>query len=118
MNRYPKVYTFTVAVILFADLTMTSISRKESIAKNMSNPHEQAHSSLLQVLEAPERSNELTDREDIYGWLIGGWEATVFDYAADGTAQESSGGGDFGWGFGGSAIQEVWHLPPPSPTGG
>jgi len=117
MNRYPKVYTFTGAVILFAALTMTSISRKESIAKNMSNPHEQAHSSLLQVLEAPERSNELTDREDIYGWLIGGWEATVFDYAADGTAQESSGEWHFGWVLEGRAIQDVWIAPPRSQRG-
>ena len=76
MNRYTKANTFTGAVLLFAALTMTSISRKESVAKNMSNPHEQSHSSLLQALVAPGRSKEITDREDIYGWLIGDWEAT------------------------------------------
>ena len=114
MNRYAKVHTFTGAVLLFAALTMTSISRKESVAKNMSNQQEQSYSSLLQALGSPERSNELTEREDIYGWLIGGWEATVYDYAADGTARESSGEWHFGRVLEGRAIQDVWIAPPRS----
>ena len=114
MNRYAKAYTLTGAVLLFAALTMTSISRKESVAKNMSNPHEQSHSSLLQALVAPGRSKEITDREDIYGWLIGDWEATVYDYAEDGTASESSGEWSFGWVLEGRAIQDVWIAPPRS----
>jgi len=118
MNRYAKVNTFTRAVLLFAVLTMTSISRKESVAKNMSNPYEQSHSSLLQALEAPGRSNEITDREDIYGWLIGGWEATVYDYGEDGTASESSGEWHFGWVLEGRAIQDVWIAPPRSQRSG
>jgi hypothetical protein len=112
MNRYVKAYTFIGAVFLLAALTMTSISRKESVAKNMSNPQEQSHSSLLQALGSPGRSNELTDHEDIYGWLVGGWEATVYDYAADGTASESSGEWHFGWVLEGRAIQDVWIAPP------
>src|SRR5262249_29641096 len=92
--------------------------RKESIAKNMSNPHEQAHSSLLQVLEAPERSNELTDREDIYGWLIGGWEGTGFDYAAGGTGQRRRGGGEFGLGVGRGDLQDgCWRDAPSRMSG-
>ena len=118
MNRYAKSHTFTGAVLLFAALTMASISRKESVAKNMSNPQEQSHSSFLQALVAPERSNELTDQEDIYGWLIGGWEATVYDYAADGTASESSGEWHFGRVLEGRAIQDVWIAPPRSQRSG
>src|SRR5215510_7573724 len=114
MNRYAKACTFTGAVLLIAALTMASISRKESVAKNMSNPQEQSHSSFLQALVAPERSNELTDQEDIYGWLIGGWEATAYDYAADGTAHESSGEWHFGRVLEGRAIQDVWISPPRS----
>jgi len=117
MNRYTKTNTFTGAVLLFAALTMTSISRKESVAKNMSNPHEQSHSSLLQTLLAPGRSNEITDREDIYGWLIGDWEAAVYDYAEDGTASESSGEWSFGWVLEGRAVQDVWIAPPRSQRG-
>jgi len=109
-----KAYTFIGAVLLFAALTLTSIPRKESGAKNMSNPQEQSYSSLLSVLGSPGRSNELTDREDIYGWLVGGWEATVYDYAADGTARESSGEWHFGWVLEGRAIQDVWIAPPRS----
>src|SRR5262249_61305856 len=88
MNRYAKTYIFTGAVLLFAALTLTSISRKESVAKNMVNPQEQSYSSLLQVLGSPARSNELTDQEDIYGWLIGGGGATVYYYSADGNRTE------------------------------
>jgi hypothetical protein len=114
MNRYTKAYIFIGAVLLFATLTMTSISRKGSVAKNMSNPQEQSYSSLLQVLGSSARSNELTDQEDIYGWLIGGWEATVYDYAEDGTTHESSGEWHFGRVLEGRAIQDVWIAPPRS----
>ena len=114
MNRYVKACAFIGAVLLFAAITLTSISRKESGAKNMSNPQDQSYSSLLSVLGSPARSNELTDREDIYGWLVGGWEATVYDYAADGTARESSGEWHFGWVLEGRAIQDVWIAPPRS----
>jgi hypothetical protein len=114
MNRYTKAYIFIGAVLLFAALTMTSISRKGSVAKNMSNPQEQSYNSFLQVLGSPARSNELTDQEDIYGWLIGGWEATVYDYAEDGTAHESSGEWHFGRVLEGRAIQDVWISPPRS----
>jgi hypothetical protein len=114
MNRYAKVHLFIGAVLLFAAMTMISISRKESVAKNMFNPQEQSHNSLLQVLGSPSRSGELTDQEDIYGWLIGGWEASVYDYAEDGTAHVSSGEWHFGRVLEGRAIQDVWIAPPRS----
>jgi hypothetical protein len=114
MNRYVKAYIFIGAGLLFAALTMTSISRKEPVAKNMSNPQKQSHNSLLQALGSAARSNELTDEEDIYGWLIGGWEATVYDYPADGAAHESSGEWHFGRVLEGRAIQDVWIAPPRS----
>ena len=114
MNSYTKAYIFIGAVLLFVALTMTSISRKGSVAKNMSNPQEQPYSSFLQALGSPARSNELTDQEDIYGWLIGGWEATAYDYSEDGTAHESSGEWHFGRVLEGRAIQDVWIAPPRS----
>jgi hypothetical protein len=114
MNRYAKAYFFTGTVLLFAAITMTSISRKEVGAKSMSNMQEQFYNSFLQVLGSPARSSELTDQEDIYGWLLGGWEAAVYDYAADGTAHVSSGEWHFGWVLEGRAIQDVWIAPPRS----
>src|SRR5262249_58748501 len=93
MNRYAKTYIFTGAVLLFAALTLTSISRKESVAKNMVNPQEQSYNSLLQVLGSPARSNELTDQEDIYGWLIGGGVGAVFAFPTRGSRVDGTGGG-------------------------
>jgi len=118
MNHFAKACAVIGVTLSFAALTITSIPRKESVAKNMSDPQEQLHSSLLRVLVAPERSNELTDQEDIYGWLIGGWEAAVYDYAADGTVRESSGEWHFGWVLEGRAIQDVWIAPPRSQRSG
>src|SRR5262245_7030952 len=97
---------------------MTSISGKESIAKIMSSPHEQPLNSLLRALGSPARSNELTEQEDIYGGLMGGGEASVYDYAADGTAHISSGEWHFGWVLEGRAIQDVWIAPPRSQRNG
>jgi hypothetical protein len=114
MNRQAKVYILIGAVLLFAAPTITSISRKEPVAKNMSNPHEQSQNSLLQALGSAARSNELSDEEDIYGWLIGRWEAAVYDYSADGTAHQSSGEWHFGRVLEGRAIQDVWIAPPRS----
>jgi len=114
MTRYAKTYISIGAVLLFAALTMASISRKEPGAKNMSNSQEKSFNSLLQVLGSEARSNEITDQEDIYGWLIGGWEAVVYDYSADGTAHESSGEWHFGRVLEGRAIQDVWIAPPRS----
>jgi hypothetical protein len=112
MDRYAKTYISIGAVLLFAALTMASISRKGAGAKNMSNPQEKSFNSLLKVLGSEARSNELTDQEDIYGWLIGGWEADVYDYSADGTAHESKGEWHFGRVLEGRAIQDVWIAPP------
>src|SRR5262245_46625206 len=114
MNRYAKAYIFIGAVLSFAALSLASISGKEPGAKNMSNPQKQSSDSLLQVLGSVARSNELTDQEDIYGWLIGGWEAAVYDYSADGTAHKSSGEWHFGWVLEGRAVQDVWIAPPRS----
>jgi hypothetical protein len=114
MNRYAKAYIFISAVLSFAALSLASISGKEPGAKNMSNPQKQSFNSLLQVLGSAARSNELTDQEDIYGWLIGSWEADVYDYSADGTSHESSGEWHFGRVLEGRAIQDVWIAPPRS----
>jgi hypothetical protein len=118
MNRHVKAQSVIGAVLLLATIIMTSILRKELVTKNMSNPQEQSHDSLLRVLEATGRSNELTDGEDIYGWLVGSWEATVYDYAADGAARESSGEWHFGWVLEGRAIQDVFIVPSRSQRSG
>jgi hypothetical protein len=114
MNRYAKAYISIGAVLLVVAPAMTRIAGKGLGAKNMSNLQEQSYSSLLQVLGSSARSNEITDQEDIYGWLIGGWEADVYDYSSDGTAHKSSGEWHFGRVLEGRAIQDVWIAPPRS----
>ena len=118
MNQYAKIFNFIGTVLLCSTLTMTSISRKESVAKNMFSSQEQQQSSLLSVLGSPAKSKEIPDREDIYGWLVGDWEATVYDYNADGTTNESAGEWHFGWVLEGRAIQDVWISPPRSQRNG
>ncbi|MEW6737532.1 MAG: hypothetical protein AB1489_39990, partial [Acidobacteriota bacterium] len=78
----------------------------------MSDSQEQFHSTFLDVLTSPARSKQFTDQEDIYGWLIGSWEATVYDYPVDGTVHENKGEWHFVWVLEGRAVQDVWISPP------
>jgi hypothetical protein len=77
-----------------------------------------SHSTFSDVLESCVRSNELTEREDIYGWLVGSWEATVNDCAADGTARECAGEWHFSRVLEGRAIQDVFIVPARSQRNG
>jgi hypothetical protein len=46
----------------------------------------------------------------VYGWLIGDWEADVYDYD-NGTKVRSKGEWHFSWVLDGRAIQDVWIVP-------
>jgi hypothetical protein len=56
---------------------------------------------------APDRAEKL----DLYGRLIGDWQAEITAYAADGTAHSGQGEIHFGWILEGRAIQDVWMIP-------
>jgi len=64
------------------------------------------------VLAAARRSDEIPEPDDIYGWLIGTWDADVFDRMPDGTWREDRGEWHFGRVLEGRAIQDVWISPP------
>jgi hypothetical protein len=48
---------------------------------------------------------------EAYNWLIGDWEADVYDYGPGGAKQVSKGEWHFSWVLEGRAIQDVWVVP-------
>jgi hypothetical protein len=67
---------------------------------------------FLDALHATERAKEISERDDIYGWLIGSWDLDAVIYLDDGTAQKSKGECRFGRVLEGRAIQDIWVTPP------
>lgn len=65
-------------------------------------------SALLSDGPAP----ELGDRAQDFDWLVGGWSATVKDFADDGGVRVSRGEWWFSWVLEGRAMQDVWISPP------
>ena len=47
----------------------------------------------------------------LFDWLIGDWEADVYDYRAGGSKCVSKGEWHFGWVLEGRAVQDVWIVP-------
>src|SRR5579871_1895094 len=47
----------------------------------------------------------------LYGRLVGSWEAEITAHGADGSGHEASGEIHFGWVLQGRAIQDVWMIP-------
>lgn len=66
---------------------------------------------FLSALSAAERSPEIPEFADAYGWLIGSWELEVFDPREDGTIRRGNGEVHFGWVLEGRAVQDVWIMP-------
>jgi hypothetical protein len=56
---------------------------------------------------APDRAETL----GLYGRFIGGWEAEITAFSADGKAHPGQGEIHFGWILEGRAIQDVWMIP-------
>ncbi len=63
------------------------------------------------VLAALGRSPEISEAEDVYGWLIGSWELDVFYYMIDVSARHIKGEVHFAWALEGRAVQDVWIMP-------
>ena len=67
---------------------------------------------LLAVLSAPDRSAEIDESADAYGWLVGSWELEVLRYrAVDISSRNIKGEVHFAWVLEGRAIQDVWIMP-------
>lgn len=70
-----------------------------------------AREGFREVLAAPERSPEIPESKDAYGWLIGSWELEVLHYMVDVRAHNIRGEVHFGWVLEGRAVQDVWIMP-------
>jgi hypothetical protein len=64
------------------------------------------------VLTATDRSPEIPQAADAYGWLVGSWELDVLHYwAQDVSARGMKGEAHFAWVLEGRAVQDVWIMP-------
>jgi len=61
------------------------------------------------ALKAENRSPEIPESEDAYGWLVGSWQLDCRRYA--GEPVHIRGEAHFGWALEGRAIQDVWIMP-------
>ena len=67
---------------------------------------------FLALLQASDRSGEIPEPHDVYGWLVGSWELDVLHYrAVDVSSRGIKGEAHFGWVLEGRAIQDVWIMP-------
>jgi hypothetical protein len=66
------------------------------------------------VLAASDRSAEIPESADLYGWLVGSWEMDVRYYIEDVAARRIKAEAHFGWVLEGRAVQDVWIMPRPA----
>lgn len=70
---------------------------------------------FINLLVSSGRSAEIPESEDVYGWLVGGWELEVVHYkAVNVSAQRIRAEAHFGWALEGRAVQDVWIMPGPA----
>ena len=67
--------------------------------------------SLIRTLAASNRSPEIPEAMDLYGWLVGSWELDVIGYDDEGNVIHSTGEAHFGWVLEGRAVQDVFINP-------
>lgn len=60
------------------------------------------------------RAADISEDEDLYGWLLGSWDLDVIDHDANGGRRTGKGEVHFAWVLEGRAIQDVWIMPPRS----
>ncbi len=71
-----------------------------------------ANTGLAALLIAQNRSAEIPESSDVYGWLVGSWELDVLHHrGADVSSQNLKGEVHFAWALEGRAIQDVWIVP-------
>ena len=67
---------------------------------------------LYEATASAQRSTEIPEADDVYGWLVGSWELAVLRYwAKDVAAQRIQGEVHAAWALEGRAIHDVWIMP-------
>ena len=70
------------------------------------------HENFIALLASRDRSPEIPESADVYGWLVGSWTLEVRHYRGlNLTKQNLRGEAHFGWVLEGRAIQDVWIMP-------
>jgi hypothetical protein len=91
-----------LGIIIVSGISMSGkTSGREQNEKNMIG------NNFTGALHAPERSTEISERDDLYGWLIGSWDIDFIDYQTDGAKREGKGIWHFGRVLEGRAVQDV-----------
>jgi hypothetical protein len=94
-----------IGLIVISAMSM-NISGRGQQNKNMIG------NDFLDALHATERAQEISERDDIYGWLIGSWDLDAIVYLDDGRVRKGKGECRFGRVLEGRAIQDIWVMPP------
>jgi hypothetical protein len=76
----------------------------------MTTAIETAHTAVLSLV-ADTRAPEISESDDIYGWLAGSWELDVHHYRADVSARHLKAEAHFFRALEGRAVQDVWIMP-------
>jgi hypothetical protein len=103
--NYRLIVMSGLVVLSTMSMSMNLSGRGEGDKKMVGND-------FLVALHATERAKEISERDDIYGWLIGSWDLDAVIYLDDGTVRKSKGECRFGRVLEGRAIQDVWVMPP------
>jgi hypothetical protein len=72
----------------------------------MAIPH-----AFLEVLPSSDRAPELSDEDDLFGYLIGSWELEAILYGTNGDIHTSKGELHASWVLEGRAIQDLFIFP-------
>ena len=62
-------------------------------------------------LSATNRSPEIPESEDVYGWLTGSWDLEVRRFRGEGPAEKTRGEAHFARVLEGRAVQDFWIMP-------
>jgi hypothetical protein len=68
-------------------------------------------SSFLDALPSPQRSPELADADDLFGWLIGSWDVDAVLHDAKHNIEKRRGEVHASWVLEGRAIQDLFIFP-------
>ncbi|HEX3603501.1 MAG TPA: hypothetical protein VHU43_05375 [Steroidobacteraceae bacterium] len=71
-----------------------------------------SQSGFASVLHAAGPAPERAEKLNLYGQLIGDWDADITAHSPDGKSYPGQGEIHFGWILQGRAIQDVWMIPP------
>ncbi len=79
---------------------------------NATQANPTTNAGFLTLLPAQQRSAEIPESSDVYGWLVGSWELDVLHFRTiDLSSQSLKGEAHFAWALEGRAIQDVWIMP-------